>query len=307
LLHTKGIILGQLALDAENIDIARRRLVQSEDSFHTATAMNPRDEYGYHSLASLYLDWAKKKASTEVEATEYIAKAEEVISTGLKKAGDREGLWIVSSEIDKWLGDTPSRFMALQNAVQENPAGTVGRYILGRAYRRNNQPEQALAVLEPIIKSHQEEFRAFIEYSLALLELGRPLREVIAVLRISTTYGLADPRYIATLGGLLFLNGEFDEANKVFQESTRREFATTELHAVYFKAVKPGTRNPYVLTGRVLVVKPRYSLIEVQGYPKFLCHSSKYAGIQLKRDMAVNFQIEFSANGAIADHPVIVD
>jgi tetratricopeptide (TPR) repeat protein len=305
--HTKGIILGQLALTAANVDIARRRLVQSEDAFHTATAMNPRDEYGYHSLASLYLDWAKKKALTEVEAAEYIAKAEEVISIGLKKAGDREGLWIVSSEIDKWLGDIPSRFKALQNAVQENPAGTVGRYILGRAYRRNNQADEAIRVLEPVIKSYQEEFRAFIEYSLALLDLGRPLNEAIAVLRISTTYGLADPRYIATLGGLLFLNGEFNEANKVFQESTRREFSTLELHTVYFKPLKPATRDPYVLTGRVLVVKPRYSLIEVQGYPKFLCHSSKYGGVQLKHGITVSFQIQFSANGVIADHPVIVE
>jgi hypothetical protein len=305
LLHTKGIILGELALDAVNIDIARRRLVQSEDSFRSATAMNPRDEYGYQSLASLYLDWAKKKASSEAEAADYVAKAEDVINTGLKKAGEREGLWIVSLEIDKWLGNTPSRFIALQKAVQENPAGTVGRSILGRAYRRNKEPQKALDVLEPIIKNHHEEFRAFIEYSLALLDLGKPLREAIAVLRISTTLGLSDARYVSTLGGLLFLNGEFDEAKKVFDESIRREFAATSLHTVYFRPSKSGTEDPYTFIGRVLAVKPRYSLIEVQGYPTFLCHSSKYAGTQLKRGMTVNFQVEFSANGAIAHRPTV--
>ena len=267
--------------------------------------MNPRDEYGYQSLASLYLDWAKKKASTEAEATEYIAKAEEVVNNGMKKAREREGLWIVSSEIEKWLGDTPSRFSALEKAVKENPAGTVGRYLLGRAYRINGQPAKTLDVLDPVIKGHQEEFRSFIEYVLALLDLARPLPEAIAVLRISTTYGLADPRFIATFGGLLFLNGEFDEANKVFQESVKREFSATELHTVHFKPISPGTQNPYVLEGRVLVVKPGYSLIEVQGYPNLLCHSSKYGGIQFKRDLQLRFQVEFSANGAMANYPVV--
>lgn len=306
LLHSKGVILGQLALGTEGLDVSRRRLVQSEDAFQKAMNMNPRDEYVYQSLASLYLDWAKTKATSDAEATDYISKAEEVINSGLKKVRERDGLWIVSSEIEKWLGDTPSRFKALEKAVKENPGGIVGRYLLGRAYRRIGKPESALATLEPLIKGHHEEFRSFVEYALSLLDVGKAYAEAIAILRISTTYGLNDARFIATLGGLLFLNGEFDEANKVFQESIRRDLSHDELHTVHFRSRKRGTNDPYTLEGRVLVVKPAYSLIEVDGYPKFLCHSSKYAGVQLRRDMKVRFQVEFSANGAIADRPVIV-
>ena len=58
--------------------------------------------------------------------------------------------------------------------------------------------------------------------------------------------------------------------------------------------------------GAEAITKSSYSLIEVEGYPKFLCHSSKYRGIQLKQGTVVRFAVEFSSNGAIADRPQII-
>ena len=60
LFHTKGVILAQLARTIESEDVARKRLVQSEEAFRRAISLNPRDEYGYQGLAQLCLDWAKK-------------------------------------------------------------------------------------------------------------------------------------------------------------------------------------------------------------------------------------------------------
>ena len=45
-------------------------------------------------------------------------------------------------------------------------------------------------------------------------ELGEPYSKPIALLKLSTLYGLSDPRFIATLGGMLFLDGEFTEAEE---------------------------------------------------------------------------------------------
>lgn len=267
--------------------------------------MNARDEYGYQGLAALYLGWAKR-AKSEPESVEYTSKAEETVNEGLKKVKVREGLWIVSSEIEKWLGDIPSRRKALEKAVQDTPGSTIARYLLGRLYRVSGEFPLALSTLEPVIKTHQDEFRAFIEYALALLDTGRPLREAIAIMRISTTLGLSDPRFISTFGGMLFLNGEFEEATKVFQESAKREFPAEELHTVHYRPKNPTTNGSYVFEGQVVVVRPRYSLIEVEGYPRFLCHASKYRGKQLTAGIGVRFTVEFSARGAMADRPTII-
>lgn len=306
LFHTKGVILAQLARTIESEDVARKRLVQSEEAFRRAISLNPRDEYGYQGLAQLCLDWAKR-AKTDAESAEYISRAEEIISDGLKRVITRDGLWITSSEIEKWLGDTPGRLKALERAIQANPGNVIARYLLGVAYRKSGRADLSLNVLEPVIKGYPDEFRSFVEYALALLDTGKSLAEAIAVLRISTTFGLGDPRFIATLGGMLFINGEFDEATKVFQESIKREFPATEIHTVHYRPKRKCVNDPYELEGKILIVKPGYSLIEVEGYPKFLCLSSKYAGLQLKPGMKVQFAVEFSAKGAIADRPAIIN
>ena len=63
LLHTKGKILMQLAMQAESPEIARRRVLQSRSCFQTALTTDKRDEYYYQGLAQLYLSWAKRANS----------------------------------------------------------------------------------------------------------------------------------------------------------------------------------------------------------------------------------------------------
>ncbi len=232
--HTKGIVLMQLALSIESNDLARRRLAQSEGSFRQGLTMYAKDEYSYQGLSQLYLGWAKR-ASTPEEATEYISKAEEIINEGLKIVPVRYGLWIESSNVQKLLGNEPSRVKALEKAVQDSPGSIVSRYLLGRAYRKANLPQKTVDVLEPVIKNHHDEFRAFVEYAIALVNLKKPYKEAIAVLRLSTLYGLSDPRFIATLGGMLFMGEQFSEANEVFAQSSKRDFTATELNTIQFR------------------------------------------------------------------------
>lgn len=302
ILHTRGMVLGEMAISMENRDIARRRLAQAEEAFRRGIAMNPRDDYGYQALGSLYLNWAKT-CHDDAEATTYLAKAEEILSEGFRRVRVKDSLWVCSSEIEKWLGNHPSRIRALENAVRESPGTIIARYLLGRAHRRDGRFEECLKTLDPVIKGHPDEFRPFVEYAMALYELGRSLSECIATLRISNLYGLSDPRYIATLGGLLFLNHEIADADKVFKESQLRELPPAELYAIHFRPHDPGTKAPMRLMGRIVVRKASYSLIEVEGYPPFICHASKYGGLVLRQGMRVSFEVAFSARGAIAVSP----
>ena len=298
LFHTKGVILAQLAFETESEAIARRRLVQAEEAYRKAMSLNPRDEYTYQGLASLYLGWAKR-VTTETEATDYVAKAEDVISDGLRKVKERDGLWILTAEIQKWLGNKPSHVKALEIATASSPGSVIARYLLARTYRTNGNPEKAIAVLEPVIKSHQDEYRSFIEYGLALLELGKPIADAIAILNISTTYGMSDARFVATLGGMLFIAGDHEGAAKIFRESLRREFPYAEATTIHFRPQVPGV-GPLQLRGKITTVRPNYVLIQVEGYPNFICPKSKFGSIQLSVGAAVQFNVEFSAKGQVA-------
>ena len=106
--HTKGLVLTQLALRSPSMDIGRRFLAQAEDSFKTCMRLDPRDDYGYQSLAHLYLEWAKRCTDSD-EIVSYIDRAEAAVSEGLRRARRHEALWLESARIEEFLQDAPAR------------------------------------------------------------------------------------------------------------------------------------------------------------------------------------------------------
>lgn len=305
LYHTRGVILTHLAMGTDSLDLARKRLAQAEKAFRHGLSIYDRDEYCYQNLASLYLDWAKRVP--EPESTEYIAKCEEVITEGLRVVRARDGLRIVSSEVEKWLGNTPERLGSLKQAVAERSGSIVARYLLGRAYRTAGEPRKALEVLDFVIKNHPNEFRACIEYALALFDTGSSYREAIAVLEIGNLYGMSDPRYIATLGGMLFMDRKFTKAEETFLAVRKRSFLYSEINAVHFRPHDAADKSKLLrLQGKVVAVRAGYAFIETADYPRFLCPGSKYNGVLMKPGMTISFEPAFCAKGAIADRPLTI-
>jgi hypothetical protein len=102
-----------------------------------------------------------------------------------------------------------------------------------------------------------------------------------------------------------FMNGEFSEADRVFSETSKREISFSDSHAVHYRPKDKAdpTRNVR-LSGKVVQVKAGYAFIEVPGFPRFLCPSSKQKNITLREKMQVEFEPAFSAKGAIADKPL---
>lgn len=297
--HTKGLILAQLALSGESQDMARKRLAQSEAEFRRCMAMYAKDQYAYQSLAQLYVDWAER-ASDQAEAADYLSRAEGIISDGLRTVVVRDGLWIVSAGIQELLGKQPEYIRELQRAVRSSPTSVVARYLLGRAYRKAGKPDQALIVLKPIIEANTEEFRAFVEYARSMHDLGEPYARTIAVLRMSTLYGYSDPRFVATLGGMLFMNEEFSAAKKIFAESYKREFPVEEATRIQFRPRDPSDRSRYLeLSGKVAALKVGYAFLDAPGYDSFFCHASRFGGLLMRPGMNVFFEPGFSARGAV--------
>ena len=307
LYHTRGMILKALALSAESPEIARRRLVQSEDSFRHGLNLYERDEYSYQGLAQLYREWAEKAPTVE-ESADYITKAEGVVNEGLKRVKVRSSLWIESSLIQAYLGDQPSRLRALEQAVRDSPGSVIARYLLGRAYRSAGRIEDSLSILKPVVQDHHEEFRCFVEYALALSHLQESYDEAIAILQRSTLYGLSDPRYIATLGGMLIMTGQISEGKKVFEETFRQDFKGDEMNKIQFRPWNfSDDSSPLRLEGTVIVRKAGYALVESEGFPPFLTPGRKFGGLSMEPNQKVSFIPAFCAKGSLAVSPESVE
>ncbi|MAS38117.1 MAG: SIR2 family protein [Anaerolineaceae bacterium] len=300
LYHTKAEIEKNLAISTPSERFARNYMIQSEANYEVALNMYPGDEYSYQGLADLYFRWAQRSTS-DAEQTEYLAKAERTITDGLRKANHRDGLWIVSAEIQKWLGDEPSRLQALERAVSESPQSTVARYLLGRAYRTQGNYERAINILEPVVRQHFDAYRTFVEYAVAMIHVGQTYKQAIAMLELCRTFGMRDPRYVATLGGMMFLNGDFTSAEEVFREGQQR-FEQQEYRTVQFTPPNPeNVDQPYRIRGRVVTIAKGYCFIEVPEYPNIFCPYTKFRNIVISQGVSLDFQLVFTARGAIAD------
>ncbi len=301
--HTRGVILKDLALQLESDEIARRRLAQSEAAFRQALTLYDRDEYAHRDLADLFLQWAKRVRGTD-EEVEYIARAETAVSDGLRVVRVRDGLWVVSAEIQRWLGDHPGSITRLERAVVENPKAIVARYLLGRAYRRAGNLDEAQGALKPTLEEFPDEVRSAVEYALVLYDMRRPLVESIAVLQMGGGVGRRDPRYLAVLGGMLLLDGKFSEAEMLFDESRKMDFPFSEANRVEFKPRAVGGDSPLAVTGTVVAVRLGYAFVQVPGIPlSVFCAGSKLGGIVMRKGLKLRFSLCFTSRGPIVDQP----
>jgi hypothetical protein len=172
-------------------------------------------------------------------------------------------------------------------------------------YRAAGDPQKAIDRLEPVLKDNPDEFRLCIEYAKALEDMGKPYANSIAILNFGSLYGLRDAHFIAIFAGMLFMNGDLSEADRVFSETTKREINFSDSVAIHYRPKEKADPTKFVkLVGKVVQVKAGYAFIEVAGYSRFLCPSSKQRNITLREKMEVEFEPAFSAKGAVADKPV---
>ncbi|MDT3429204.1 tetratricopeptide (TPR) repeat protein [Paenibacillus forsythiae] len=295
LYHTKGYILQKMVEDSDSEEIGKRRLLQSEEAYYTGLKMNPNDEYCFQGLAQLYLAWAKKVNDDE-QRTTYISKAEEIINEALKKVRNKEGLWIESSNIDSFIGDSRARIRSLENAVANAPRSIISRYLLAKAYNINGLFEKSMPILSNLVREYPDEYRPSIEYAFTIIKAGGSLESAIAVLNQSTLYGYSDPLFVATLGGMLFLNKEFTKAEKVFDEAVKREFSNARV-ILFDPEKRLGHTNEYDAV--IKYVGDRHSYVLIKGFTEIYCPSSKYHGLILQRDMNVRVTIAFTPKSPV--------
>jgi tetratricopeptide (TPR) repeat protein len=301
--HTRGLILAELAITEENGDVARKRLAHSEREFLHCMAAKETDSYGHSGLASLYLRWSQRPKSSTDEATEYLEKAEAVVSQGLRVVSERTSLLITSAEIQKELGNQPARLIKLRQAVESDSASPIGRYLLARAYRDQGQPLKTMEVLERIIKTDFKQVRAYVEYTRAMLETGEPIKKCAATLAQCRLDGESDSAFVGLYGGLLFLDGKYGDAKKLWDSAKERNFSYEERIKRQFTPRDPADPTKRLqFTGVILHIKPGYVLIQPDDGPVVISTVTAVGGSILRLGQKVSFEPTFSAKGALAEN-----
>jgi len=301
--HTRGLILAELALTDENMDVARKWLAQSAQEFNYCMAAKESDSYGHSGLATLYLKWSRRSKISDDEATEYLERAESVISDGLKVVTERASLLITSAEIKKDLGNQPARLDKLRQAVEADSASNIGRYLLARAYRDQGKPEETINVLDPIIKSDFTQVRSYIEYVRAMLEIKEPIRKCVATLAQCKLDGESDAAFIGLYGGLLYNDGKYTDAKDLWDRAKEAGFSFDEMTRRQFEAIDtefPTQKLRYA--GTIQAVKPGYVLIQPDEGLLVLSRAHTIGPDLLQRGQRVTFTLSFSAKGALAEN-----
>lgn len=301
--HTRGTILAELAISEENNDVGRKHLAHAEREFQICMAARESDSYGHSGLARLYLNWSRRTRISDDEATEYLEKAEAVISDGLKVVTERASLLIISADVQKELGNQPARLSKLRQAVASDSASSIARYLLGRTYREQGVPLKTIEVLDPIVKTDFKQVRAYIEYTRAMLETGESVKKAAATLSQCSLDGATDATFIGLYGGLLYLDGRFDEAQKLWGDARELNFSDEERTRRQFVARDPEDyRKRSRFSATVVLQKPGYVLVQPDRGPTVISKITVVDGVTLECGHKVDFELSFSAKGPLAEH-----
>lgn len=300
--HTRGLVLADLAMAEENSEMARKRLAHAEREFQFCMSARETDSYGHSGLARLYLNWSRRPKISDDEATEYLEKAEAVVFEGLKVVSERASLLITSADVQNDLGNQPARLSKLRQAVESDSASPVARYLLGRAYRDQGIPLKTIQVLDPIIKSDFKHVRAYIEYARAMLETGEPIKKACATLSVCRLDGETDSAFIGLYAGLLYLDGKYVEAQKLWDDARELDFSDEERIRRQFIPRDHGTGNKLRFFGVIVHTKPSFVIVQPDDGPSIISNVTAVGGKTLEKGQKVDFELSFSAKAPLAEH-----
>ncbi len=289
LMHTRGVLLRDLALAAQNEELGRRWLSQSEEAFRSCLAGSPRDEYAYQSLAELYIMWAEK-IEGQLASLDYVSKAEEVVQEALTRVRDAEGMYVVSARIEDFVGNRPAQMEALGKAIAANPEALVARYLLGIALLRSDRLDEAGEVLEAGLRLKPDHPRLARAYALVLERSGDESGRALAVLHQAALEGSRDHRFVALHGGMLEMQGKLKESADVFRAAKSRSWTIAAKHVVGYEPTVGRWR------GRVARHLGGYAFLAVPGQSDVMCPARNFPP-GLVEGSEVTFKIVFDVRG----------
>jgi hypothetical protein len=164
-----------------------------------------------------------------------------------------------------------------------------------------------MEVLEPIIKTDFKHVRAYVEYTRAMLEVGEPIKKCAATLSQCRLDGESDPAFVGLYGGLLYMDGNYAEAKKLWDGAKEQNFSYEERIKRQYSPRDPAdTAKRVRLMGVIQHVEPGYVLIQPDEGPVVLSKMTIVDGVALQDGQTVTFEPSFSAKGVLEENLKVV-
>ena len=138
-----------------------------------------------------------------------------------------------------------------------------------------------------------------------MLDLGESVKKCAATLSQCRLDGATDPSFIGLYAGLLYVSGNFEGAQKVWDDAKSQNFSYEErIKKQYEPREDNGTQMTF--RGMVTAVKPSYLFIQPTEGFDIISSTLVVDGVILKKHDKVEYTLSFSAKGPFAERLKLV-
>ena len=186
------------------------------------------DSHGMHTLAKTYLAKLQRlqsanTANFDIEFSEVVKEAEELIETGLQRFPGDPFLLQADSELGELLADGERSERALHTAFQKNPHNPFIAVRLAKLYVRTGRTYEALEIYREALDFGIAEKRVHYNYAILLMEQKEKDENLVEYhLRRGFSDGDANVEAQFWYARQLYLNGRISDSHERFRELKSR-------------------------------------------------------------------------------------
>ena len=274
-------------------------LEEAQDLARTLTAASTDGSYGFHTLAKVQLTKLRrlmereKEAWSDLEFSDAVKAAEEVIQQGLQKYPDDPYLLVAESELGDLLADDNRAETALQAAFSRN---TSNPFIVGRLAKllvKKGLVDDAVKVYKSSIDSGINDKQVHFGYAKLLIDENYlDGNEVEYHLRRAFTEGDVNVEAQFWYARQLYVNGKIDDAQERFR--SLRDVPIDPMIKRIIRRPLPDPEDQQRFTGRVDKLEYDYAFIIRDGAADRVFLHVTNTETTLWEHLRVNIRLSFS-------------
>ena len=237
----------------------------------------------------------------EAELAEKVREAENALRNSQRLYADDADMLQTEANLLQALDRGPGAVRALERAWNANPRGSAVALRLSRAYAKDDAP-RAVAILEEALERNPDDKAVHLALARRLLEAGHS--PGTAAHHLDRSYARGDANFDARHlhAQLLFQNGNFADASKLFQEVDHAAPPTFLSSGLLPEKTVAGRLGRY--RGRIVRKEATYALLSTAGYPGHISvpprHSDQDHWRILGTGSDVDFSVDFNRRGPVA-------
>lgn len=135
-----------------------------------------------------------------------------------------------------------------------------------------------------------------------MLETGETFKKAAATLSVCRMDGETDSSFIGLYGGLLYIDGKYIEAQKLWEDARELNFSDEERTRRQFVPRSQETGEKLRFNGVIVLVRPSFVLIQHDDGQTVISKMTSVGGKPLEKQQKVDFELSFSAKSPLGEN-----